>query len=139
MTIYTHKTTTSLNKIFGISCELTEELSDQYCDELIKSYGWIPSSSQKGHLNNFYGQTHTDETKRILSEKAKGRDNRSGCKHSEESKKKMSASAKGRKDSEDTRKKKSEMRKGKTWSEETKKKMAESARKRWQLTKENTK
>ena len=47
------------------------------------------TSSQHGRLNPWYGQKHTAETKKLLSELAKKRKTRSGFKHSEETKEKM--------------------------------------------------
>lgn len=47
------------------------------------------TSSQHGKLNPWYGQKHSPETKKLLSELAKKRKKRSGFKHSEETKEKM--------------------------------------------------
>lgn len=77
--------------------------------------------SQKGDLNNFFGEKHTDETKRKMSEKAKTRiSNRIGKKHTEESKIKMSERALGRKLSDETKLKMSLSKLNINKSEETK-------------------
>jgi group I intron endonuclease len=85
----------------------------------------------------FFGLNHTDETKKKISEKLKGRklseetkrkirDARSKQIFSEETKKLLSIKRKGRKLSEETKRKISLGNKGKKVSEETKKKMSES-------------
>lgn len=52
---------------------------------------------QDGKFNAHYGKTHSEESKRIMSEKAKNRiSNRIGKLHSEESKEKIRKKAKGR-------------------------------------------
>jgi len=64
------------------------------------------------------GYSHTEETKKLLSEKTSGKNHTwYGRKHTEESKRKMRESGKNRK--------------RKPHSEETKKKMRESAKKYW--------
>ena len=60
-------------------------------------------------LNPFYGKKHSEETRKIISEKAKGR------KHSEEAKRKMSIASKGKPKSETMKRRLSEARKGKCW------------------------
>lgn len=49
------------------------------------------NSSRPGILNTFYGMKHTDETKKIISEKRKGHSDNKGIPKSEEHKKKISA------------------------------------------------
>jgi len=49
------------------------------------------NSSRPGNLNTFYGMRHTEETKRIISEKRKGHSDNKGIPKSEEHKKKISA------------------------------------------------
>ena len=71
------------------------------------------------------------ETKRKISEAAKGHKRRKGHKHSAETRKKMSESSKGHKHSAETRKKMSESQKGykgHIHSEETKRKISEAAK-----------
>ena len=75
----------------------------------------------KGENHPNYGKklgTHSEETKRKMSESHKGR------KHSEETKAKISKSNKGKKLSEETKQKLSLSHKGKKLSEETKQKMS---------------
>jgi hypothetical protein len=48
------------------------------------------NSSRPGKLNTFYGMKHTEETKRIISEKRKGHSDNKGIPKSEEHKKKIS-------------------------------------------------
>ena len=56
------------------------------------------SSSVKGENNPFYGKTHSEETRKILSKK------NTGYVHTEEARKKMSEMSKGKKKSEAHRK-----------------------------------
>ena len=77
------------------------------------------SEESKGEKNNFYGKTHSEETKRKQSEVKIGKT------HSEESKRKISEANKGHNVSEETKKKLSEANKGKTHSEETRIKIGE--------------
>ena len=53
------------------------------------------NSSRPGKLNTFYGMKHTEETKRIISEKRKGHSDNKGIPKSEEHKKKISERRKG--------------------------------------------
>jgi len=48
------------------------------------------NSSRPGKLNTFYGMKHSEETKRIISEKRKGHSDNKGIPKSEEHKKKIS-------------------------------------------------
>ena len=77
------------------------------------------SEESKGEKNNFYGKTHSEETKRKQSEVKIGKT------HSEESKRKISEANKGHNVSEETKKKLSEANKGKTHSKETRIKIGE--------------
>ena len=75
---------------------------------------------KKGEKHPMYGKLVSEETKRKLSEAAKGKH------HSEETKRKMSEARKGKHFSEETKRKMSEAAKGKHFSEETKRKMSAS-------------
>ena len=82
------------------------------------------ADSNKGEKNGFYGKHHSEETKRLIGEKSKGRN--IGRRHSEEEKRKISESHKGSKNpmfgkpspnkgkhpSKETREKLSRQRKG---------------------------
>jgi hypothetical protein len=68
--------------------------------------------AMKGTENPFWGKSHSEETRRKLSELGKGRN------HSEESRKKMGESRRGRKHSEETRAKMSRVAKGRKFSPE---------------------
>jgi group I intron endonuclease len=85
------------------------------------------------------GKTHSEETRKKLSIKAKGRGatppSQKDKKPSEETKMKLSKALKGRIFSEETRQKISEAGKGKIFSEETKRKMSEAAKERWAIKK----
>jgi len=52
------------------------------------------NSSRPGKSNPFYGKTHSEETKRLISEKRKGHSDNKGIPKSEEHKKKISANRK---------------------------------------------
>ena len=77
---------------------------------------------RKGENNSFYGKTHSEETRHIISEKNKGRE------RSEEHRQKHAKALRGRKYTEEHRRKISESRKGKKLSEETRRKISESNR-----------
>jgi len=81
------------------------------------------SEALQGEKNHFYGKTHSEETIRKISEAKKN--------PSKETRRKMSEAKKGRTASEETRKKLSKAHKGKTLSEEHRRKMSESAKERW--------
>ena len=69
--------------------------------EIVKSNPELFIENQRGCKNNHYGHKHTEETKRILSEKAKNRPKVFGRFHSEETRKKISQSRKGIKSNRD--------------------------------------
>jgi hypothetical protein len=77
-------------------------IQDQQWENMIETFREILQvegrGSQKGELNSHYGKKHSEETKKILSAKAKARKTHSfqGKRHSEETKKILSAKAKGR-------------------------------------------
>jgi len=81
------------------------------------------SEALQGEKNHFYGQTHSEETRRKISEVKKN--------PSKETIRKISEANKGRTASEETRKKLSKAHKGKTLSEEHRRKMSEKAKERW--------
>jgi hypothetical protein len=88
----------------------------------------MDASSRSPEMNPFYGKTHTEETKRHISERTKGRTPfNKGLKDciSEETRHKMSESQKGKKRSEETKNKMREVKLGKVFSEEHKRKMSE--------------
>ena len=100
-----------------------------------------------GEKNQFFGRTHSEQTKKIISEAKKAEPSRPwlGKRMSEETKKKISESLRGRagiKHTEESRKKMSLAHKGKKQappSEETCKKLSESVKKSWELRKRNLK
>ena len=57
--------------------------------------GWT-TQRQDGKYNNNYGKTHSAETRKKISEKAKGNKKRLGKKHSDETKAKMRAAKLGK-------------------------------------------
>jgi hypothetical protein len=88
------------------------------------------SKSRKGKpaTKGFLGKSHTEKSKRKISEALKGENHPNyGKKPSEETRKKQSEVKKGKRHSEETRKKQSEVKKGKRHSEESKKIMSEKA------------
>lgn len=105
----------------------SEKWLNQNVSGAIVATGWTLNEKQrkaisdrmKGTPSTFRGRKHTEETRKIISEKRKLR---VGFKWSDETKKKMSESAKGREP----------WHKGKTgvYSDETKQKMSESAKNR---------
>ncbi len=88
-------------------------------------YRKLMTEAAKGENNPFFGQKHSDETKRKQSERMKGNQYSLGYKHSEETKQKMSEAAKNRPPmAEETRKKLSDAGKGRKHSNETKQKIS---------------
>lgn len=73
----------------------------------------------RGEDNGFYGRHHTEETRRILSEKHKGKT------HTEETKQKMSEKRKGVPKSEEHRRKIGEKSRGRSPSQKTRQKLRE--------------
>lgn len=122
-----------------IVIKIQENLEENYAYELeeieIKKYGRVGFEENGilmnivnggtnpptlyGEDNGFYGKQHTEETKRLMSKKAKGR------KHSEETKRKMSESRKGVPKSEETKRKIGDKSRGRVTSKETKQKLRE--------------
>lgn len=85
-----------------------------------------------GGKNHYcFGKHLSADTRKKISESNKGKSNRSGQHHSEETKKKLSLSHIGKRASGETKRKMSESQKGRHHSEETKRKMSESNKKRW--------
>lgn len=89
------------------------------------------SEARKGENHPFYGQHHTAESRKKISESKKDKYTGENApwygKHlPEEARRKLSEANKGKHHSKETRKKMSETRKGKTHSEEARKKMSES-------------
>lgn len=73
-----------------------------------------PNYGRTGEKHPFYGKTHSDETRKKMSDSLKGRiPSRKGAVLSEETRIKLSDSLKGHTVSEDTRKKMSDAHKGK--------------------------
>jgi hypothetical protein len=58
-------------------------------DEMVRTKCAL-NSSRPGKLNTFYGMKHSEETKRIISEKRKGHSDNKGIPKSEEHKRKIS-------------------------------------------------
>ena len=76
--------------------------------------------------NSTNGYTHTEETKRKMSEALKGKNNPNYGKHlSEEHKRKLSEALRGKHHTEEARRKMSESKKGRTLSEEHKRKISD--------------
>lgn len=92
----------TLANVLQISPLSSEKLLE--IDAFIKNVKFNPelfSENQTGSNNNHYGCKHTDETKRIISEKAKNRPKIYGRKLSDETKRKISASKTGIKSNRD--------------------------------------
>lgn len=96
------------------------------------------SEVKKGKPSSFKGCHHSDEAKHKMSLKSKGNQHWLGKTHSEETKRKISESLKGQHPSEETRKKQSLSHLGSHRSEETKKRMSVAQQKRWRKEKEAT-
>jgi len=77
-----------------------------------------------------YGRSHTEETKKKISESNKGKHGKRGYHHSEETKRKIGKASMGRKPSEETRRKISEANIGRKHSSEAKAKMSVTRRKK---------
>ena len=122
-----------------------EPLTDSEYLALYADFPNILSNNQKGSLNAHYGKTHTEETKKLLSELAKNRTSpMKGKKHSEETIVKLKMKAVGRVSpmkgkqawnknkslSEETKNKISISKMGTVRSEETKNKISESSKKK---------
>ena len=84
------------------------------------------SESHKGQQSAMKGKTHSLETRKIISDRGKGRTPpNKGVPMSDEQKTKLSKSLKNYFSNEDNRRKHSEQHKGKKHSEDTKRKMSE--------------
>lgn len=70
-----------------------KEMDERIQDTLAN--GWT-TQRQDGKYNNNYGRRHTAETRKKISEKAKGNKKRLGKKHSDETKAKMRAAKLGK-------------------------------------------
>ena len=111
--------------------------AEEHKQQISKKYKYEgnPMYGKKGEESPMYGQHHTEETKRKMSESKKGVNNYWYGKHlSEEHKEKISEANKGNKHTEEAKRKMSESKKGvipwnkgKTgiYTEETRKKMSE--------------
>lgn len=86
-------------------------ITDATIEQIIED--WDDSIFHQGH-------PHSEETKKKIGEKSKGR------KMSEETKRRISEAEKGKHNSEEAKRKMSEAKKGKTFSDEHKRKLAES-------------
>lgn len=104
--------------IYNISPTAASSLGIKRTDE----YRQKVSASLKGKPNSFKGRTHSEESRRKISDGHKGKT------ASGETRRKMSESAKGRIHSEEARRKMSEAAKGKPKSEEHKRKIREARR-----------
>jgi hypothetical protein len=113
------------------SPEVNKKIADKNRNKITPSHIRLKmSNSTKGEKNHFFGKKHTEETRKIISEKAIGR------KMSNETREKISNSLKklpGKKLTEETKKKISEKAIGRKVSNETKQKLSLSSPKRIQL------
>jgi len=87
-----------------------------YTDITIKKFS-ISASKRTKEKNSFYGKTHTEKTKKIISEKSKinsigEKNGMYGKTHTDSAKEKIRNSHIGKKHSDDTKRKMSESRKG---------------------------
>jgi len=85
-------------------------------------------SNVSGEKNPFYGKTHDDETKKIISQKQIGNKKRLGKTHTKEAKQKISEASIERFKNQEERDKISKSLKGNKLSDETKLKMSKSKR-----------
>ena len=123
------------------------------CELIFLTHAEHISLHMKGKPSTMKGRTHSDETRKKMSEAQKGKHLseetcikmseshkgkvpwNKGKRHTEESRIKMSEARKGRTHSDETRKKMSEARKGRTHSDETRKKMSEAQKRRYAMKK----
>lgn len=110
---------------------IAESLGLRPLKELVPEYEYtlsVPDDAShthySGELNPFYGQKHTEDTKRIIAETNKRV--HTGRKRSQATRSKMSDSQKGKRVSQETKLKLSELNNGKKLSSETKEKMSKS-------------
>jgi group I intron endonuclease len=110
---------------FKVICELPKDVTQEVMNQLecayieaYKAAGFKMLNIKEGGEG---GGKHGEQTKRLISEAAKGR------KMSEETKQKISEAQKGKRTSEETRRKQSEAAIGRAKSEEARRNMSESA------------
>jgi hypothetical protein len=77
-----------------IGNNLGKKLPQEWRDNIGK--GQLGISKGKGNVSSFRGKTHSEESKKILSEKLTGNKNRVGLTHSEETKQMMRENRKGK-------------------------------------------
>ena len=106
--------------MLNITDDIREKLSKANSGINNPNYGKKRSKETNDKINEVRVIKHSEETKKIISEKL------SGIPRSEETKKKISDSNKGKIVSEETKKKLSDANKGKIISDETKEKLSES-------------
>ena len=84
------------------------------------------SEDRKGEKNSFYGKSHSEASRRKISDALTGEKNpQYGKPHSKETKRKISDAKKGTSHSKKTKRKMSDAKKGTSLSEETKRKMSD--------------
>jgi hypothetical protein len=116
-----------------VSAETRRKLSECRLGEKNPNFGKKMSEKQRERLREVAKvRSHSEETRRKISEKLKGNKWNVGRKHSEEMKRKVSEASRGRKravgkkHSEETKRKMSESHKGSKASEETKRAVSQS-------------